>query len=113
MSKPKIITGQNFISKEYFAFREFNFTKGVGYGATPEEAKLELLNIERLKEMEPKEKNITIKITEHKIYYGVDDSEVAEYQTDQYNLKESFENFIEYFLPNFDEEDYCDCGGLT
>lgn len=105
MDKPKIIVGQNLISLEYFAFREYKFAELQGYGETPEEAMRDLLNKERLAEMQPEEVNISIKITKGKIYYGIDDVETAEYLADEYNLQESFENFIAYFLPIYKEEE--------
>lgn len=106
MSEPRIIIRQDLITLEYSAYRENQFSKGQGYGETPEEAKLDLLNKERLRAMGPEDLNIDIRITKGKIYYGIDGAETAEYLTDKYNLQESFENFTNYFLPNFyDDED--------
>ena len=102
--EPRIIIGQNLVTLEYFAFREYQFDKEQGHGETPEEAKLDLLNKERLRAMQPEELNIGIKISKGKIYYEIDGEETAEYLADEYNLQESFENFIAYFLPNFHEE---------
>lgn len=109
MSEPRIIIGRNILTLEYFAFRENQFDQEHGHGKTPEEAKLDLLNRERLRAMEPEELNIDIKMVNGKIYYGIDGTETAEYLRDEFNLQESFEHFIAYFLPNFydeEEDDY-------